>query len=535
MPLIPIELIHAPPMLVRAHPADAEADAALQASIGALGLLQPVLLRRHGNHGYDLIAGARRLAACKALGLAQIAAEVQTFNDGAAVVAGVAENMVRAPMAPLDQWRAVARIRADGFTIEHAAICIGVSLRHARQLEKLSRLHPSALAAIAKHGMPSDHDMALIANAPAKVQAEAMKAVKAGAWHEIAGRCEVHRIPRSRAIFDVAASNVAFEEDLFLQPEAQNREFTTDIAGFMAAQQAALEQQVKDRQAKKQRVQIGDLDKNNSLVIPKGFERSLSDPDKPKRAETVLLVMIPSGYYIGEVMQRVIAPKTKPKPAAAKRKNLAADADDADDRAELDETSENDGDDDAEAPQPEAAEESRAITAAGRKLIAERKTAALRDHLMSCADRPAEELLAWMVIALSADTVSLQTSATTWAQHKMLDLVRELVSPAGAVALNLDNAKAAAVKALVRILGIKPDATCLPAEWIGHASGADAALPRFDTPELLAQVSGAELKRLAVEHGIKPAKTVARLREQLAGKLDNWRPAQFGAPGPRPA
>ena len=45
MPLIPVELIRDPPMPVRATPASAEADAELLNSIGALGLLEPILVR----------------------------------------------------------------------------------------------------------------------------------------------------------------------------------------------------------------------------------------------------------------------------------------------------------------------------------------------------------------------------------------------------------------------------------------------------------------------------------------------------------
>ncbi len=70
------------------------------------------------------------------------------------------------------------------------------------------------------------------------------------------------------------------------------------------------------------------------------------------------------------------------------------------------------------------------------------------------------------------------------------------------------------------------------AEWIGAAVRADDALPRFDTPEFLAHVQVAELKRLAAEAGIKVSGSGAAVRQALAGKLPTWRPAVFGAPAP---
>lgn len=533
MPLIPLELIEDPPRPVRSG-TDEAADVALRCSIQALGLLQPVLLRPRGNEGYIIVCGRRRVRACRALGFAQIAAHVEVLNESVSRAAGVAENLVREPMPPLDQWRAIAEMRADGYTIEHAAVAIGVSLRHARQLEKLGAMHPDMLAAIEKFGLPDDDELARIACAPPQVQAAALKGVKprdGDEWYRVAGACAQGRIPANRAIFDIAGAGIAFEEDLFLPPEAASKEFTTDVAGFLAAQEAALDAEIAARRAKKQRVQRGELGKDLSIKVPKGFVETYGDPQKPKRGETVLLAVTPGGYYVGQVISRIV----KPKPAATKPEKATPAANDADgEGAKILRELVGDDEDDAESPPP--AEEARTITAAGRALIAKAKTGALHDHLLAAFDRPAEELLAWLVIALSCHNVQMAASypGLEYEELTFLDLVRELVPPEGASAIVTDNAKRCAAAAVARMLRITADQLNSPAEWIGHASGADAALPRLDTPEMLAQVSGAELKRVAAEHGIKPATKVAALREQLTGKLDRWRPAQFGAPGPRP-
>lgn len=72
------------------------------------------------------------------------------------------------------------------------------------------------------------------------------------------------------------------------------------------------------------------------------------------------------------------------------------------------------------------------------------------------------------------------------------------------------------------------------AEWIGALMDADHWMPRLDTEEILAEMSGDELRTLAgtlpAHHGRPPAK-VGELREWLVGKLPEWKPTSFHAAG----
>lgn len=77
---------------------------ALAESIAELGLINPVRVRAAGD-GYELIAGAHRLAAHEMLGLVEIDAVVVTDDDLRAELAMIDENLLRAELSPADRAR----------------------------------------------------------------------------------------------------------------------------------------------------------------------------------------------------------------------------------------------------------------------------------------------------------------------------------------------------------------------------------------------------------------------------------------------
>lgn len=90
---------------------DHSAVEALADSIAELGLLYPIRVRASGD-GWEVIAGAHRLAACKALGLVEISAEVVTDDDLHAELAMIDENLCRTELSPSDRARQTARRKA---------------------------------------------------------------------------------------------------------------------------------------------------------------------------------------------------------------------------------------------------------------------------------------------------------------------------------------------------------------------------------------------------------------------------------------
>lgn len=67
----------------------------LRRSIARLGLISPLLVRARGD-GYELIAGARRLSACRALGLSRVECVIMPALDEECMLAALAENACRA-------------------------------------------------------------------------------------------------------------------------------------------------------------------------------------------------------------------------------------------------------------------------------------------------------------------------------------------------------------------------------------------------------------------------------------------------------
>jgi len=81
---------------------DEEAIRGLADSIKAVGLLQPILVRKAGS-GYMVVAGERRLRAVKAAGLASIKAVIIKASEEENLTLAMVENIQRADLDPVDE------------------------------------------------------------------------------------------------------------------------------------------------------------------------------------------------------------------------------------------------------------------------------------------------------------------------------------------------------------------------------------------------------------------------------------------------
>lgn len=91
-----------------ARAVDGDAVNGLAESIASVGLISPIRVRVAGD-GWEVIAGAHRLAACKSLGLAEIAAIVVTDDDLHAELSMIDENLIRVDLSPADRAKQIAR------------------------------------------------------------------------------------------------------------------------------------------------------------------------------------------------------------------------------------------------------------------------------------------------------------------------------------------------------------------------------------------------------------------------------------------
>jgi len=100
------------PLNVRKYGAKDCAD--LVTSIRSLGLLQPLLVREVVD-GFEVIAGQRRLNACRILAEEDDIDPIPCLvmadgDDAAAIEASLAENIERLPMDEIDQYKAFAKL-----------------------------------------------------------------------------------------------------------------------------------------------------------------------------------------------------------------------------------------------------------------------------------------------------------------------------------------------------------------------------------------------------------------------------------------
>jgi len=534
---------------VRRTPATAEENEALLASIQAQGILEPVLVRPRtdGAEGFWLVFGHRRLEMARKAGLAEIPAEVREMTDAEALAAQMAENMVRAAMPPIDQWRAMKRLREEGYGLPAAAAALGIAERRAAQLEKLGSMHPDVLAAVEKTGTaPALREAIAIATAPMDMQKRAVKASrhwtgkKEISWYSVAQDCTPKRIPLSRARFDAdtvrATIGLVFEEDLFAEPGSEEQFTTTQVDKFLQAQRAAVADDVEKRKAAGERVELVECETSSysvGLKTPKGWNRTWPEPKKKltgKKGPCRFIGIVPDGRTVGEVLEIVCDP---PVSRTERAKKAAAPNGAAQGTEEAEDT-------DTPEPQPE----DNGITKAGMEMIAKAKTAALRARLRDKALHY-DQTLAALILAFCADNVVVrgeEGSETGWRddRYRHRDLARRIIDAAGNYIFDAPLQDIAA-ELLARVLDIRSAnhqgfGSGAAAEWIGRMIDAEAQLPRFDTAEFLAQVKGAALREVAVANVIKPTGKMSDLRATITGAAEAWRPtaAQFGAPGPKP-
>jgi ParB family chromosome partitioning protein len=81
-------------------------------SIETHGIIQPILVRRHGA-AYELIAGERRLRAAKLAGLVEVPAIVQDYADEKLLEIALIENIQREDLNPMETAQALERLHTE--------------------------------------------------------------------------------------------------------------------------------------------------------------------------------------------------------------------------------------------------------------------------------------------------------------------------------------------------------------------------------------------------------------------------------------
>lgn len=134
----------------------------LAQSIRTYGLLQPILVRRQGK-GFQLVAGERRLRACKMLGWSQIPAVIRDVNDSAMAAIALIENLQRENLDFFEEAKGYQRLLDEfGLTQEVLAQRIGKSQSTIANKMRLLKLADSIQSKLLQAGLSERHARALL-------------------------------------------------------------------------------------------------------------------------------------------------------------------------------------------------------------------------------------------------------------------------------------------------------------------------------------------------------------------------------------
>lgn len=151
--MVSVNLIHPNPAQPRTY-FDEYSLTQLAVSIKQNGIMQPLVVRRLEEAGYQLIAGERRLRAAKLVNLEQVPCIVLEKEDSESALLAILENIQRADLNYLEEAAAIKRlIEHYGLTQEEAASKLGIAQSTVANKLRLLRLSETERQLVIKYGL----------------------------------------------------------------------------------------------------------------------------------------------------------------------------------------------------------------------------------------------------------------------------------------------------------------------------------------------------------------------------------------------
>ncbi|HCL66050.1 MAG TPA: plasmid partitioning protein [Rhizobium sp.] len=472
-----------------------QSDALLCASIRAVGVVQPpvVKLDPHGGNSYIIVFGHRRAAQAIAAGLSEIPLLLAEPSDDLGAMQSFAENIAREPLNPVDQWRAIERLVALGWTEESVALALALPLRQIRKLRLLANILPAMLDKMARGDMPNEQQLRTIAAAGQDEQAEVWKKYQPKkqdpqvSWWEVARALTKTRMLAKHASFgeDLAqAYGIAWAEDLFAPADEDNR-YTTDVEAFFGAQQEWLANNLPKRGS------IIEANEYGQVKLPAKAQQVYGKPGKGDL----------TGWYVNQrdgSVQSVAyrMPETK-KAKMVHGVTASAEVEEAKQRPD--------------------------VTQRGLDMIGDLRTDALHEAL---ARAPIEKdtLMALLILAFAGTniTVASGSSDNPYGHAKCGRHAARLIGEDGRLAFDCEALVQVARSVLIDVMSLRRNRSDsgLMARIAGEAIGADNFLPNMATEDFLSCLSRHALETAAdaagIQGRIKVKDTRAALIEHFA-------------------
>ena len=154
---------------------DDDAIRELSASIKSSGVLQPIIVRKVPDGGFQLVAGERRLRASGLAGLARIPAIVRDVPDGQMLEFALVENIQRENLNPIEEAKAYrALAEKAGLTHDQISERVGKQRVSITNSLRLLALPPEVQDMVSRETMSAGHARALLAlEAPGEILAAA--------------------------------------------------------------------------------------------------------------------------------------------------------------------------------------------------------------------------------------------------------------------------------------------------------------------------------------------------------------------------
>jgi ParB family chromosome partitioning protein len=132
-------------------------------SIRSHGVIQPIVVRRNGHGGYELIAGERRLRAVRKLGMETVPAIIRNMTDNQAASAALIENLQRENLTAIEEAHAYQRLlELNQLTQESLAQRLGKGQSTIANKLRLLHLPEEVQTALLKRSITERHARALL-------------------------------------------------------------------------------------------------------------------------------------------------------------------------------------------------------------------------------------------------------------------------------------------------------------------------------------------------------------------------------------
>src|SRR5712692_4740683 len=144
----------------------------LAASIRANGIIQPLILRRHGTD-YQIVAGERRWRAARLAGLSEVPVVVQDVADPQMLELALVENIQREDLNPIETAHAYERLNRElGLSHEEIGRRTGKDRTSIVNTLRLLKLPKEVQLLLAEHRLSMGHARAVLGLPSAEAQIE---------------------------------------------------------------------------------------------------------------------------------------------------------------------------------------------------------------------------------------------------------------------------------------------------------------------------------------------------------------------------